>query len=49
METTVEGLRSFYKNNAENMERMKEENPTLHKELVDKFKQQSEKLSTPTE
>jgi len=49
METTMEGLRNFYKNNAENMKRMKEENPTLHKELVDKFKQQSEKLSTPTE
>ena len=48
IETTVEGLRSFYSNNGPSMRRMLAEEPDLHKELVAEMKAYSEKLSTTT-
>tara|TARA_R100001369_G_scaffold19415_1_gene35441 strand:- start:1059 stop:1769 length:711 start_codon:yes stop_codon:yes gene_type:complete len=48
IETTVEGLRSFYTNNGASMRRMLAEEPELHKELVAEMKAYSEKLSTTT-
>jgi len=48
IETTVEGLRSFYSNNGASMRRMLAEEPELHKELVAEMKAYSEKLSTTT-
>ena len=48
IETTGEGLRSFYSNNGPSMRRMLAEEPDLHKELVAEMKAYSEKLSTTT-
>ena len=48
MSTTVDGLRSFYRSNAKNLERMKEEWPDLHEDLVAEMKAYSEELSTTT-
>lgn len=48
LETTVDGLRSFYRNNAKNLNRMKEEQPALHEDLVAEMKAYSEELSTTT-
>ena len=45
LETTVDGLRSFYRNNAKNLNRMKEEQPALHEDLVAEMKAYSEELS----
>jgi len=38
MEDTVEGLRSFWSNNNENIERMKAEAPDIYDDLVEAFK-----------
>ena len=48
METTVDGLRSFYRNNAKNLDRMKKEQPVLLEGLVAEMKAYSEELSTTT-
>jgi hypothetical protein len=48
METTVDGLRSFYSNNAKNLNRMKKEQPALLEDLVAEMKAYSEELSTTT-
>ena len=48
IETTVEGLRSFYSNNGVNLKRMEKEDPELHKDLVAEMKAYSEELSTTT-
>ena len=48
IETTVDGLRSFYRNNAKNLDRMKKEQPALHDDLVAEMKAYSEELSTTT-
>ena len=48
MSTTVDGLRSFYRSNAKNLERMKTEWPDLHEDLVAEMKAYSEELSTTT-
>ena len=49
METTVDGLRSFWSNNNENIERMKAEDPDLYNELVEAFKAYKETLENPKE
>ena len=49
METTVDGLRSFWSNNNENIERMKAEDPDLYNELVEAFKAYKETLENPEE
>jgi hypothetical protein len=49
METTVDGLRSFWSNNHENIERMKAEDPDLYNELVEAFKAYKETLENPKE
>ena len=48
IETTVDGLRSFYRNNAKTLDRMKKEQPALHDDLVAEMKAYSEQLSTTT-
>lgn len=45
MEETVDGLRSFYKNNAVNIKRMSVEDSNLHARLVEEFTNRSEELS----
>lgn len=45
IETTVEGLRSFYSNNGVNMKRMENEEPDMHKELVAEMRALSKELS----
>jgi len=45
LETTVDGLRSFYANNGVNLKRMEKEEPDMHKELVAEMKAYSEELS----
>ena len=42
LETTVDGLRSFYANNGVNLKRMEKEEPDIHKELVAEMKDYSE-------
>jgi len=48
LETTVDGLRSFYANNGVNLKRMEKEEPDMHKELVAEMKAYSEELSNKT-
>jgi hypothetical protein len=48
IETTVDGLRSFYRNNAKNLDRMKKEQPALHDDLVAEMKAYSEELTSTT-
>jgi hypothetical protein len=49
METTYDGLRSFWSNNNENIERMKAEEPDLYNDLVEAFKAYSKTLENPEE
>jgi hypothetical protein len=45
LETTVDGLRSFYANNGANLKRMEKEEPDMHKELVAEMTAYSKELS----
>ena len=49
MENTVDGLRSFWSNNNENIERMKAEAPEIYDDLVEAFKAFKETLTEDPE
>ena len=49
MEDTVDGLRSFWSNNNENIERMKAEAPEIYDDLVEAFKAFKETLTEDPE
>tara|TARA_R110000851_G_scaffold223459_1_gene376340 strand:+ start:14 stop:712 length:699 start_codon:yes stop_codon:yes gene_type:complete len=46
IEKTVKGLRTFFKNNSDNVTRMQNEDKKMYDELVEKFKEKSVQLSS---
>jgi len=46
IEKTVKGLRTFFKNNSDNVTRMQNEDKKMYDELVEKFKEKSIQLSS---
>ena len=46
IEKTVRGLRTFFKNNSDNVTRMQNEDKKMYDELVEKFKEKSVQLSS---